>query len=161
MTLLGIAPADVDYGTKGFLPPTCTEASSIGITLQIDPERRYTGNTIAPFFGRLSRLGELQSNWNGYGAPPPNQRALSHTREALHLLHDENFPPSSLGPSADGGVTLSFFQGKKMAVFEFFNTGEIMYAFSSGPQQTVVEELESERDQLGSAIEALRWRLRG
>ncbi len=158
--MLSTAPTDV-AGTKEFLPLTSTEASSIGIALQLDPERRDTGNPIAPFLGRLSRLRELQSDWNGYGAPPPNERALAQARGMLHLLHDEDLPPSGLGPSPDGGVTISFFQDKKMAVFEFFNTGEIVYALSSGPGQTVVEELQSDWDQLGSAIEALRWRLRG
>lgn len=73
---------------------------------------------------RLGSLRELASNWNGYGAEAPNEVALEAATLILTELGMVNLQPSRILPSAAGGVSICFFQSKKYAELECYNTGE-------------------------------------
>jgi hypothetical protein len=73
---------------------------------------------------RLSHIATLRRGWNGYTADPPNQTSVHLARSAIDALHSLNFRPSFVGPSAEGGVGITFSRGNKRAVLEIYNDGE-------------------------------------
>ncbi len=70
---------------------------------------------VQPSLRRLTRLAELPTNWDSYGAAPPSLLAISMARELL-LAIDEQFghavgervQPYAVAPIADGGIQLEW-----------------------------------------------------
>jgi hypothetical protein len=75
----------------------------------------------------------LQDNWNGYGSEAPNDVARSHAARALDLLAEMGFAPLNVGASAENGVGISFCQGARYALIEFYNEGDMGAVVSKGP----------------------------
>lgn len=88
---------------------------------------------------RLRELGALENNWDTYGSPAPNGRALGTAAKALQQLHSLKVRPDRLAPSTEGGVVISFFEGQRYADIEFFNSGEIAAIVSDTNDRDVWE----------------------
>jgi len=76
--------------------------------------------------GKLDELSSLTTNWNGYGAEPPNSAALNLARTVIKDLKINNLEPDRILSSAVGGISLCFFMQKKYGEIECYNTGEVV-----------------------------------
>lgn len=76
----------------------------------------------------LERLGRLDNNWNGYGAPAPTDAATFAARLILEQISTMEIAlfPSRLVASAEGGVAVCFFHNGRHADIECLNSGETL-----------------------------------
>ena len=88
----------------------------------------------------LQSLAALESDWDTYGAEPPNSTALRPARDALRRLHQVACLPDTIVPSVEGGVAFSFVHGRKHADIEFTNDGEVFVITSTSADDVVVQE---------------------
>ena len=91
---------------------------------------------ISLFQKQLKSMRNLQSDWNGYESSAPNSIAISNSQTVLDILHTINFSPISIVPSAEDGIAISFAKGKRRAIIECYNDGNIaaaMYEIDSEP----------------------------
>jgi hypothetical protein len=92
----------------------------------------------------LDRLSGMELNWDSYGAQPPSAAAIQNSREILRELSGALILPSTIVPSAEGGVSAYFMSGNRIAYIETYNGGSqalVMY-----DQRGETEVLEIERD---------------
>jgi hypothetical protein len=108
------------------------------------------------FREKLQSTASLSDNWNTYGSEAPNQIARKLASTILQGLEKESLAPSSLLPSGEGGITISFVSGVKRAVLETYNTGEVVGAKYSAAEQPEVWEFELTESRLLDAIEQIR-----
>lgn len=83
---------------------------------------------ISKFQNQLKSFRSLHDDWNGYGSLAPNSIALINSQTVLDILHKLNFPPIAMVPSAEEGVAISFAKGKRRAIIECYNDGNIAAA---------------------------------
>jgi hypothetical protein len=91
---------------------------------------------ISLFQIQLKSMRDLKNDWNGYGSLAPNSIAIRNSQTVLDILHVLSFSPSSIVPSAEDGIAISFCKGKKRAIIECYNDGNIaaaMYEIDSEP----------------------------
>ena len=105
---------------------------------------------------KLNRFSGLPMNWDSYGAEPPNVVATKGAENALRTLYRLNSEPSRLAASAEGGITISFFLGKKYGDIEFFNNGETFALISTGKGTPEVWPVPNDADSLTNALERIR-----
>ncbi len=111
---------------------------------------------IAGYYKKLKELSSLPTNWDSYGAEPPNDIALNWTKEILSILFKIEFPPTRITPSVENGVGISFICDNKYADIECFNEGEILAVTSDGKGNPEVWEVETSTLGITSAIEKIR-----
>lgn len=126
----------------------------------------YLPQTITPKTGeeawflknirKLKELENLATNWDSYGANPPNSIALFWARESLTVLSEMNFPPTQITPSVEEGVGICFIRGKKYADIECFNSGEILAVTSDGQGNPSVWEVNPSREEIKISLERIR-----
>jgi hypothetical protein len=104
---------------------------------------------------RLSEISVLKDNWDGFGAERPGVFAIGAARNSLQALAEANLQPSSVDPSAEGGVCISFRRNGRYADIEFFNNGEILAVTSTGHNDSKVWQVDRGRS-LPVAIEKIR-----
>jgi len=104
------------------------------------------------FFREVRALRRLEDDWDSYGAPAPNAAAVAHAEEVLGVLCELDLEPTSVGPCADGGVAITFARGVRTALFECFNTGEMVSGTSSGPGTTEVRDVTLDQCDLRSSL---------
>lgn len=107
-------------------------------------------------YKRLSRFAFLEDDWDSYGAQAPSRASLDTARNILHFLDKADFEPSSVDPSAEGGVCLSFQCGDRYGDIECFNSGEILAVTSSGCDDTNVWEVTGLDQHLETALGKIR-----
>lgn len=105
---------------------------------------------------KLDQLSRLPLNWDSYGAEPPNAITKERAENALRILYRLNSEPSRLAASAEGGITISFFQGKKYGDIEFFNNGEILALTSTGTGIPDVWDVPNDDQALTTVLERIR-----
>ena len=91
---------------------------------------------ILKFQNQLKSFRSLKDDWNGYGSLAPNNIAIRNSQTVLDILHVLNYSPSSVLPSAEDGIAISFCNGKKRAIIECYNDGNIaaaIYEIDSEP----------------------------
>ena len=79
---------------------------------------------------KLHAFLDLQEGWNGYGAPPPNVKAVCSAATAFIVLQALQSLPDRLAPSAVGGVGITYRNGKRKAYLECYNNGKIVLLLS-------------------------------
>ena len=67
-----------------------------------------------------------------------------------------DFKPSSIDPSVEGGVCLSFQKDGRYGDIECFNSGEILAVTSTGGDDTTVWEIEGAGQQLQDGLSKIR-----
>jgi hypothetical protein len=95
-----------------------------------------TKSWILKFQNQLKSFRSLKNDWNGYGSLAPNNIAITNSQTVLDILHQMNFSPMAIAPSAEDGIAISFCKGKKRAIIECYNDGNIaaaMYEIDSEP----------------------------
>jgi hypothetical protein len=107
-------------------------------------------------YKRLSRLAALENDWDSYGAEAPSRVSIDTARNILDVLAGADFEPTSVDPSAEGGVCLSFRRGNRYADIECFNSGEILAVTSSGGDDTCVWEIRGFDQHLENALSKIR-----
>jgi len=75
---------------------------------------------------QFDKFSSLPTNWDGYGAEPPNEKALENARKVVAVLEAENFLPQQLAADADGGICIMFFREGKYADFSCDNEGGVL-----------------------------------
>jgi hypothetical protein len=86
----------------------------------------------------------MEGNWDSYGAEPPGANAIRAAKEILEEFAGAQILPSTIVPSAEGGVSIYFMTGHRTVYVENYNQGSqtlVMY-----DQNGNAEVLEIERD---------------
>jgi hypothetical protein len=66
--------------------------------------------------------------WDGYDAPKPNDNSINQAIALLNKIKETGLSPSSVLPSADGGIGISFRgQNGRRALLEISNDGSASY----------------------------------
>ena len=73
--------------------------------------------------GVLDALSHLRTDWDSYGAQPPSTLAITATRGILEQLCSSLILPTTIVPSATGGVSVYFVSGERSAYVENYNDG--------------------------------------
>jgi hypothetical protein len=132
---------------------SASQSSSIGIAYAPHFEgigaARGAVSWISDFRQQLDEMRNLPDDWNGYGSAAPNAMAIRNSLEALYLLHEMDFPPSQLVPSAEEGVGISFASGERRAILECFNDGDIVVIRYEGDGCPETREI-------GSSVEEIK-----
>ena len=105
---------------------------------------------------QLQALCNLPSNWNSYGAEPPNEEALCWAKVALKTMNFMGISPAKLVPSAEDGISIVFINGEKYADIECFNSGEILGVISDGQGKPQVWEIKPDSKSIKTALEKIR-----
>jgi hypothetical protein len=71
----------------------------------------------------LEALKTLPHGWNSYSAPAPNPVAVENAKALVLECRRWNIEPEHVGPSAMGGVGVTFSAGDREVVVEFYNDG--------------------------------------
>ncbi|MEX0702321.1 MAG: hypothetical protein WD069_09520 [Planctomycetales bacterium] len=108
-----------------------TERVRVEVDVSVDPHRPAIDEhtPAADWSGILIRANSLlflADNWDGYGAPAPNERASSVLRLGLSYLIERNLFPTAVLPTAEGGIAMTFRSGERFASIEFLNDGDIV-----------------------------------
>ena len=83
----------------------------------------------------LDRISGMEKNWDSYGSEPPSADAIRASKETLDQLAGELLLPSTIVPSAEGGVSIYFMTGSRTAYVESYNQGSqslVMYDEDDG-----------------------------
>ena len=89
----------------------------------------------------LDSLSALKDNWDTYGAEAPSAEAVNAAKNLIAALGKKDPKPYRVGPSARGGVAVTFANGTRSYMFEFFNDGDISSVWSDGRGNIDAEEL--------------------
>jgi len=104
----------------------------------------------------LASLASLPQGWDSYDSQPPSATTVCSALSFLRKLYSAPLVPSSIVPSAEGGVAFYFFSGKRNAYTEFRNSGELVLALYDHETEPIVPELSSSDADEIRAIELLR-----
>lgn len=98
------------------------------------------------WLAELDSLLSLSQGWDGYSAPAPqpaveNAKALVIEADALHA------EPEHVGPSAMGGVGVTFSAGDREVVIEFYNNGSAHALFvDDATEEMSTRPVKTDRD---------------
>jgi hypothetical protein len=71
----------------------------------------------------LHRISNMEPGWDSYGAEPPRANAIRASEEILEELAGDLILPSTIVPSAEGGVSIYFITGNRTVYIESDNSG--------------------------------------
>ena len=111
------------------------------------------------FEKRIRALRQLSKDWDSYGAEAPNGKATYGAWQVILELRNLGLAPTSILPSVEGGVGITFRRDGKYADIECFNTGEILAIQSDGSGQPSVWEVGP--DALKETLTTIRAYLNG
>lgn len=80
--------------------------------------------------GALDRISNMERDWDSYGAEPPSADAIHASKKILEELAGALILPSTIVPSAEGGVSIYFITGHRTVYVESYNQGSqalVMY----------------------------------
>ena len=75
----------------------------------------------------LARLGQLPSNWDGYGSPPVQASALASARKLVAVLAELHLPVPSVCPVTGGGIGFTWQSGNREVEIEILPDGSAQY----------------------------------
>lgn len=88
------------------------QANVLSEKLMVDLERK------------LHAFLRYPENWDNYGSHPPSKDAFLIGIKVLKIAKSIKFMPTSVVPSVEGGVGITFFVEERYADIECFNSGE-------------------------------------
>jgi hypothetical protein len=106
----------------------------------------------------VGKLASLGANWDSYGAESPNNLSSRNARSVIGQLAAIDFQPTSIDPSVEGGICLSFLHGNNYGDIECFNSGEI-WAVVSGNVETKAWQIVDDPTSIRTAAGAIRSRI--
>jgi hypothetical protein len=89
----------------------------------------------------LDKISNLETNWDSNGAAPPSADSIQASREILDELAGDLILPSTIVPSAEGGVSVYFMTGNRTAYVESDNQGSQVLVLHDQDGDTEVFEL--------------------
>ena len=92
----------------------------------------------------LNRISQMEADWDSYGAEPPSAAAIHTSREILMQLAGDLILPSTIVPSAEGGVSIYFIADNKTAYVESYNEGPQVLVMYDDEGNTNVLEIGTE-----------------
>ncbi len=104
----------------------------------------------------VSQLQSVADDWDTYGAKSPSKLATQLARRILVTLAKLDCEPTSITPSAEGGICIALSHGERYADVECFNTGEVLTAIAGGHDEPEVWEVDPSNDGLLLALEDLQ-----
>ncbi len=106
----------------------------------------------------LKAFADDPYGWGGPDEERPNEWARYYAMLALMKAFTINLLPTRIIPSADGGVTITFYAGDRYADIECFNSGEILAMTKRGSERADIWPVRLERisDSLGRIDEFIR-----
>jgi hypothetical protein len=81
----------------------------------------------------------METDWDSYGAEPPGANAIRASKEILEELAGALILPSTIVPSAEGGVSIYFMTSHRTVYVESYNLG---------PQALVMYDLDGNTEVL-------------
>ena len=79
---------------------------------------------------KLDQIFKLRSNWDSYGAEPATVDAINASKQILAALAQKLILPTTIVPSAGGGISTYFMAGDRTVYVETYNDGSqalVMY----------------------------------
>jgi hypothetical protein len=112
---------------------------------------------------RLASFRDLDTGWDGYDAPPPNDLALLRAQTVLLFLSAlEATPHTTIAPSPEGGVTIAFKGPQdRYADVECFNDGEMLAMTSETGGEPTIWSLDSQPQSLQATLERITAFMKG
>lgn len=101
-------------------------------------------------------LTKLEPNWDSYGAPAPNELAVTNTIRVLELLQPYELGFARPIPSAEGGIGICFVNGDRYADLECSNEGEIIGVRYVGAEMPTLIEVDETEESIKAAVEQIR-----
>jgi len=108
----------------------------------------------AELSAKLGELAAFPPDWDGYGSDPPNATAVDRVRRVFAAALELDIAPSTVVPSAEGGVGVYFGSAARCGDIECFNTGEMVAVVSDDADDLRVWEIDAEG--ISSAVEEIR-----
>jgi hypothetical protein len=105
---------------------------------------------------KLEDMTKIGPNWDSYDAEPPNQEARANAAEVLILLQEQALAPSTIVPSAEGGVAICFVRTGTYADIECLNTGEILAVTYAGNNEPDVWDVDQNSEAVRHAIDRIK-----
>lgn len=112
-----------------------TESNLVLVNPDVHGSADARGLWFSVFEKKIRALSQLSKDWDSYGAEAPNGKATYWAWQVILELRDLGLAPSSILPSVEGGIGITFRRDGKYADIECFNTGEILAIQSDGSGQ--------------------------
>jgi hypothetical protein len=116
--------------------------------------RNITG-WVRSFQLQLNNMRSIPNNWNGYGSEAPNSRAIRNMQDVIDIVYKKELTPDSLTPSADDGIGLTFVIGKKRAIIECSNQGNIVAVIYESNGEPDVWEMGSSPSEIEDSVDKI------
>ena len=100
----------------------------------------YAAGLFDHHFAKLLAVRNEPCLWPD-GAERPSDGTIAWASAMLEQLLVDEFPPTRVVASAEGGVAICFVNGNKYADVEFLNTGEILGVVSNRRDRPIVWEV--------------------
>lgn len=107
-------------------------------------------------FRKLAKLSTLRTNWDSYGADAPSIDAIASARRVLGVLLELDLEPTSVDPSAEGGICISFTTKNRYGDIECFNSRQILAVTSAVGDEPNVWRVESDDEVLRGAVATIK-----
>jgi hypothetical protein len=106
----------------------------------------------------LARIRDLGEDWDGFGAPAPDQAVLERASSFLRVLQerDASNPPSGVVLSPSGSVALEWLEGNSFLRAEIEDSNDIEWMLSI-PGQPTDFKIESLIQPASDAVECQEW----
>lgn len=149
----GLSPAAVKFKHQN--PPTSNSYCSPDVKCElhaVDHPGKLLTRWLREFSTELNKMKDMEYNWDGFESDPPNLLAIRTASEVLYSLHDVQLRPTSINPSAEEGVAISFFNKGKYAIIECYNDGDIIMACSDSQNRRKVWEFNGQQDEINDHL---------
>ena len=104
----------------------------------------------------LASTASLVEGWDHNGSEAPTDLARQLSMGILRVLEQSNLVPNHLGPSAEGGIGLTFVNGVKRAVIEIYNNGEMAAVTFSDYYSPEAWEFKADQNETLNTIQKVR-----
>jgi hypothetical protein len=89
---------------------------------------------------QLWKLRNLKKGWDGADAPAPNELAFDAAQWAIAYCEEQRIPITSIVPSIEGGIGITFRSGNLRASIELSNEGSLVALTHDGVDRPLVWE---------------------
>jgi len=107
-------------------------------------------------YSKLEDLLQLKSNWDSYGAPPPNRDAFNNALRILKFISPPDLEALSVVPSGEGGIGLCFRRDDRYADIEALNDGTILGVRYVGMETPVLISVDGSDDSISAGLQEIR-----
>jgi hypothetical protein len=120
--------------------------------------------TAPPWLKALAELARLPDNWDGYGSPPLQPRALSTAIRLLSAIDADELPTPELCPVTGGGIGITWQLPPRRLEIEVLPDGSLEYlavAAEPGAGVETIREGHLTSDRRRTVRRLLYWLVQG